>query len=221
MRKWVANFTFHGIGPPRENLSKEDELVWISEDLFKAVLDKSLQYENIRFSFDDGNRSDIEIALPELRQRNLTAHFFVCPPQIGQPDRIDESETRELVAAGMTIGTHGMDHIRWQGLSDRQIELEFFESKKRLEEVTGKEVTTAACPFGAYDRRTLHALRRFGYTQVFTSDLGLATEGHWLQARSSLTIEHTPEFVEQTIQRYKGTLQGFGLEIKKLVKRWR
>jgi hypothetical protein len=65
------------------------------------------------------------------------------------------------------------------------------DAKEVLERALGAPVTEAACPFGAYDRPTLAALRRSGYGRVFTSDRGTARRTDWLQPRN--TVHHADD----------------------------
>ena len=58
-------------------------------------------------TFDDGNESDALIALPELVKRNLKAFFFVVGGRIGLPHYLDRVALRDLISAGMEIGSHG------------------------------------------------------------------------------------------------------------------
>ena len=63
-----------------------------------------------------------------------------------------------------------------------------------IAEAAGEPVTSAACPFGAYDRQVLAALRRHGYSQVFTSDRRRARLGDWLQPRYSIRRNDTVSY---------------------------
>ena len=52
-----------------------------------------------------GIASDVEIALPRLVERGLRAEFFVLAGLLGTPDRLDRDGVRELLTAGMSIGS--------------------------------------------------------------------------------------------------------------------
>ena len=72
----------------------------------------------------------------------------------------------------MRIASHGLAHRPWRGLGATELAAELEGSRRLLEAAAGRPVTHAACPFGSYDRRVLHALREAGYERVFTSDGG-------------------------------------------------
>ena len=180
------NLTFHGIGDPTRALAPGEEDIWISLDWFLAILDDVKDRGDVRLSFDDGNESDMLYGLPALQQRGVDATFFIVAGRLGTPGFLSEEDVRTLTRAGMTIGCHGMTHLPWRGLSSRGFQEELGESRMILEELTGRQVDTAACPFGSYDRQVLGALRKYGYRQVFTSDDGIAKPDRWLQPRNSI-----------------------------------
>ena len=140
----------------------------------------------MRLTFDDGNKSDVTVALPELIRRGLRAEFFVCPGRFGAPGFVDADDVRGLRDAGMSLGSHGMDHVPWRKLGEPAINREIVQAKQLLEATIRAPVETAACPFGAYDRRTLRTLRDAGFTRVYTSDRGWAGAHEWLVPRNTM-----------------------------------
>ena len=166
------NLTFRGVGGRTRHLGPEEEDVWLSSQQFTSVLDAVADRGDVRISFDDGNASDVHNALPALRARGLTATFFVVTGRPATPGFLDDEDVSTRAAAGMTIGCHGMHHRPWRKLGEGELREETLVSRRRLEEIVGRPVTLAACPFGSYDRRVLRSLRRYGYDRVFTSDRG-------------------------------------------------
>lgn len=177
---------FHGLGSPPHPLSAGERDVWLEREHFEAILDAVATRPDVRITFDDGNASDLHVALPALTARGLTATFFICAGRLGVPGYLDEAGVLALVGAGMSIGSHGMHHRPWRGLTEREAEEELVDARRRLRALTGGPVMAAACPFGAYDRRLLTRLRRLGYERVYTSDGGDCPAGAWLQARTTL-----------------------------------
>lgn len=215
------NLTFHGIGEPTRTLAPGEKDVWIALSRFLSILDDVKDRTDIRLSFDDGNVSDVVYGLPALQERGLRAAFFIVAGRLGTPDFLSDEDVRLLTNAGMTIGCHGMTHAPWRGLSRHELHEELGESRRILEEVTGNSVTTAACPFGAYDRRTLKALHKYRYRRVFTSDDGLARSDRWLQPRNSIT-QRTGEYaVDYVLARNKPLCRAAVRHAKLAVKRWR
>ena len=108
--------TFHGVGEPPRVLDRGEADVWVSKKRFAALLDAAAERNDVRITFDDGNVSDLEHALPALRARGLEATFFIVAGRIGTPGFVDASGVRQLAAAGMEIGSHGMRHRPWRRL---------------------------------------------------------------------------------------------------------
>jgi peptidoglycan/xylan/chitin deacetylase (PgdA/CDA1 family) len=215
------NITFHGIGEPARPLEPGDADVWVSRDQFLSLIDAAAGRDDVRVTFDDGNASDVQEALPALRDRGIRATFFVVAGRLGEPAFLDASGVRELAAAGMEIGCHGMRHRRWRGLGDPDLREELVEAKAVLEEIVERPVTEAACPFGAYDRRVLGALRRAGYSRVYTSDRGTARTGDFLQARNSVGFRDEPHLLERIAALETPTHRAVRRRAKLAVKRWR
>jgi peptidoglycan/xylan/chitin deacetylase (PgdA/CDA1 family) len=194
MPESVVNVCFHGIGTPARELEPGEAPYWITVDTFHSVLDDLASWPApVHISFDDGNASDVEIGLPGLLARGLSADFFVLAGRFGGPGSLDEPAVKELVAAGMTVGTHGMNHIPWRGLDPATNRAELVDARARIAAVTGTPVDAAACPLGRYDRRLLGDLRRFGYRRVYTSDRRAADPNAWVQPRFSIRSEDSPE----------------------------
>jgi peptidoglycan/xylan/chitin deacetylase (PgdA/CDA1 family) len=179
--------TFHGVGPPPRPLSADERHIWLDTEQLCTELDHLQDRDDVRITFDDGNASDVEIALPALRERGLTAVFFVIAGFIGEPGYLDDAGIREL-AAEMTVGCHGMHHRDWRRLDDRGLDEELIKARQRLGDVAGREIHLASCPFGSYDRRVLSRLRATrAYEHVYTSDESVTRPDAWLQPRSTLT----------------------------------
>ena len=189
MRVTILNF--HGVGPVTRQVEPGEKNCWLDADHFEAVLDLVRNQPHVRLTVDDGNASDFEFILPSFLRRGLTASFFVCSGLLDQPTYLTRTQVRELQARGMTIGSHGTLHRPWSKLSPELLTGELQESRITLESICGQKIDTAACPFGAYNRRVLGALRRAGYRVAYTSDKGAAREGDWMCARNTV-LRSTP-----------------------------
>jgi peptidoglycan/xylan/chitin deacetylase (PgdA/CDA1 family) len=190
---------FHRIGKPKRELAGGEEDVCVERQQFVEILDAIAGRSDVRLTFDDGNSSDVTEALPELVRRGLRAEFFVCSSRFGTAEFVDENDVRELRRAGMSLGSHGMDHVQWRRLERSAIDREIIQAKHILEDTLQAPVETAACPFGAYDRRTLRALREAGFKRVYTSDGGLATGQDWLVPRNTVCRWDSAESIHRML----------------------
>ncbi len=180
---------FHGIGVPPPGIDKGELDFWWDEHAFLAALDRvsiSAGDYPVLITFDDGNESDLDIALPALLERNLTASFFVCAGRVETRGYLSASAIRQLLREGMRIGSHGMHHLDWSKLDDARLQIEIVDAKRKLEDICGCEIDEASIPFGRYDRRVLRKLRTEGYSRVYTSGRGVATRDAWLKPRNTL-----------------------------------
>ncbi|HLV57563.1 MAG TPA: polysaccharide deacetylase family protein [Natronosporangium sp.] len=217
----VVNVCFHGVGTPRRRLEPGEDAYWVDHGRFLRLLDEVATWPRTRLSFDDGNRSDIEIALPALVERGLRADFFVLAGRLGRAGSLAEEDLRELSRCGMGIGNHGMSHRPWRRMDPATRHRELVAARDRLAAAAGTAVDTAACPLGRYDRRLLADLRRLGYTRVFTSDRRPARAGAWLQPRHSVRADDTAESLRAAVLRRPGPVRRVRAGVASVVKRLR
>lgn len=216
----VHNICFHGIGTPGRAIDDDEAKYWITADEYLRILDEIATWPATVLSFDDGNASDVEIGLPGLVERGLTATFFVLAGRLDTAGSLTSQQVAGLVDAGMRVGSHGMDHVSWRGMSPAARRRELVEAREVIAAVAG-EVTEAALPRGQYDRGTLRSLRELGYTAVHTSDRRPARAGAWLQHRFSVTRHDTPRTLVQAALVPPPVHRRAALEAKGLLKRWR
>lgn len=183
---------FHGIGEPGRPVPDDEKPYWINEDLYESILDRIAEARDrrrYRITFDDGNMSDVDIGLPALRRRGLTATFFVLAGMLEERGFLDAASVRTLAREGMGVGTHGLHHPAWPDCDETRLNAELDDSCAILSDLIAAPVAEAAIPFGRYDRRVIQALRRRPFRHVYTSDCGLARSRAWLQPRTSIRCD--------------------------------
>lgn len=214
--------TFHGVGEPMRELDPGEADVWVGHAKFLAILDEAAgSHQDVAITFDDGNASDVRAALPALRQRGLRATFFVVAGRLGEPEFLNSGDVAELAGAGMEIGSHGMRHRSWRGLTAPELDEELTRSRAILEEIARRSVTRAACPFGAYDRRVLRAARKSGYEHVYTSDRGVTRASEFVQPRTTVCAGDPPDLLGRITSVRPTARQRLQRNAKLGVKRWR
>ena len=131
-------------------------------------------------TFDDGYRSFIELALPALLARKMTASMFVPVAQIGGtnqwdqergfPERrlMDEDELKKIVDAGIEIGVHGWAHRDLRYCSDAQLHQEIFDSRQELQRRLSVSADFFAYPYGSGTPRVSPLLAEAGYRGAVT-----------------------------------------------------
>ena len=189
---------FHGIGEPHPLVDWEEMPFWLSRAFLTRLLDDVLELQksqeiNVRITFDDGNASDVHLALPELLRRGLSAEFFICAGRVGKKCYLDQSMINELLAEGMRIGSHGMDHRNWRTLNSVELDVEIVDARRQLEDLTQRPVTKVAIPFGLYDRRVLRRLHRESLECIYTCDRGITQSIAKTKPRESLSADMQEE----------------------------
>lgn len=182
---------FHGIGTPTHEREPGEAAYWVGHDRFHAILDWVAEVPRVALSFDDGNRSDLDVVLPALAERGLAATFFPVVGRLGDRWSLSPRGVQELVAAGMDVGTHGLTHRPWAGLRGAVAREEILRPRHVLEDLLGRRVDRAAAPLGRYDRHTLALLRASGCAEVNVSDQRPARPDAWVQPRFSVRADDT------------------------------
>ncbi|PZF85487.1 polysaccharide deacetylase family protein [Jiangella anatolica] len=202
----ILHLCFHGIGTCEREREREpgEAGYWVTEPVFRQILDEAAKHPHVRLSFDDGNASDVAVALPALKERGLRATFFALAGRLDDPVSLSAADLRDLRDAGMGIGSHGWDHVQWRGLPAAAARRELVEARAALTEASGGPITEAALPLGRYDRQLLGRLRRAGYEAVYSSDRFPARSRGWLQARYSVTAGDTAESIRTYITHRPG-----------------
>ena len=126
----TVHLCFHGIGESRLEREPGESRYWVTEGLFRRVLDYVAAQPDVELSFDDGNASDVEVALPALRERGLTATYFVLAGRLQDSASLGPADLRELREEGMRIGSHGWAHVPWRGLDATDEEREFYSARQ-------------------------------------------------------------------------------------------
>jgi peptidoglycan/xylan/chitin deacetylase (PgdA/CDA1 family) len=124
---------------------------------------------NVALTFDDGCETDLITAAPLLADLEFSATFYVTVGFLGQRGYMTRHQVRQLSDLGFEIGSHSLTHPYLSDLSDVELERELVDSKKQLEEMTGRPVVHFSCPGGRYDSRVALIARRGGYQSVTTS----------------------------------------------------
>lgn len=158
----------------------------------------------VEITFDDGHRSNFEVALPLLDRVGLSATFFVLAGCLGSSDQYMTWEhARELTAAGHSVQSHGWSHRLLTQCDDRELDDELVRSKQTLEDRLGIAVDSISAPGGRWDDRVAAACARAGYTHLFHSNPWASPRnlgGLSLQGRVMITEKMTANILRKQMQ---------------------
>ena len=87
-----------------------------------------------------------------------------------------------------TIGSHGYYHNDLAQIDIADARKEMDDSKKYLEEVTGKQINAIAFPYGAYSESVLSEARMAGYTQLLSDRFLRGSDEKELYLKERFTV---------------------------------
>lgn len=147
---------------------------------------KKLDTDASIITFDDGDLSIYAVVFPLLKQYDIKATFFVITDYVGTTGYVSWYQLKEMSdyrnANGeklFNIGSHSLDHKRFDEIPADQIPRELSESKFVIESKIGAPVRYFALPFGAGAGRKeiIEAAKKLGYWGIRSSTPGVMTLG--------------------------------------------
>jgi peptidoglycan/xylan/chitin deacetylase (PgdA/CDA1 family) len=135
----------------------------------------------------DGGLEDLHAELlPMLRPYELKPLLFLVVDQIGgfnawestmgyrKQKLLSVEQVREMQRYGIEFGSHTCSHPWLPSLSDNDLQKEVKDSKQKLEDLLGVEVTKFAYPYGGANARVRAMVARAGYKWAFSTSPGLS-----------------------------------------------
>ena len=127
----------------------------------------------IVLTFDDGYRSNYEVAFPLLQRFGFPATIFLVSGLLGGRNAWDPEEpqepllelclVREMQRAGIDFQSHTRSHARLTAVPPAAALCELRASRSELEQALGAPVRGVAYPWGAYDDTVLALAAEAGY----------------------------------------------------------
>jgi peptidoglycan/xylan/chitin deacetylase (PgdA/CDA1 family) len=130
----------------------EEQLAWLDAHDYQAVtLPEALsnQFQKpVVISFDDGDISNYNKALPLLKKFGMRAEFYVTTDWIGNKNSMSAAHINELEKIGMRIQSHGHTHSYLDDLTYESIFEEVRQSVDALNAIIDQRIDTIALPGG-------------------------------------------------------------------------
>lgn len=159
---------------------------------------------NVLITFDDAFINNHTFAAPLLRKNGLTACFFLiatCAEEGAVPHFADRyaanttdslcyrtvtvAQAKEMLAMGMTIGSHSMDHRDFSSMPDNDALRDGIESRERLGDLLGVRVGLFAFPWGKFAPNQPEQLRTI-FAKIMTTQRGFNLPSDWLLRRNEV-----------------------------------
>ncbi len=130
---------------------------------FEDVAAKKVK-RKIAVTFDDGLEDVYTMAYPFLKEQGVPFTVFVITDFLDTDGYITTKQLKEMSKDPLvTIGSHGVTHKILPKLSREEKMFELSESKRKLSELIGKDVTVFAYSHGQFDQETLSLMDCYDY----------------------------------------------------------
>ena len=164
-------------------LTKEGYKVVSVEELVSLLQNGGNLDKVIAMSFDDGYRNNHTDALPLLKKYNAKASFYVVHRDIGKTIYMDNDRLLDLLANGMEIGSHTINHAPLALIDPKYLPWEVGSAKKFIEKnLDGYILKGIAYPNGGYNAKVIEAVKEYKFTYGLTGKVGANTHQSFQKA---------------------------------------
>jgi peptidoglycan/xylan/chitin deacetylase (PgdA/CDA1 family) len=192
----VPILMYHYVSTPPDGADIYRRDLSVTPDLFAAQLDR-LQAEGyttislydfmahmnqgaplpdkpVILTFDDGYRDLYENALPALRDRGMRATVFVLTDFMdeGRPEYLTWEMAREMLAAGISIESHGRNHVSLRGKDNDYLIWQALGSAETIAYELGQRPHFVTYPAGEFDQSVIDIFASADYWAGMTTVQG-------------------------------------------------
>ena len=199
-----------------EFMAKHGDFIGLDDAAGMIEAGKRIDGRYFCISFDDGFKNWITNAMLILVDHGVPAAFFVAAGYIGTSVNADQEkllgfydsgdvlmefldwdDCRAMADAGMTIGSHTVNHVHLNDLDDDATLAELAGSKQMIETQLGRACDHFCCPFGRanIDYRPGHhpeIAKRAGYRTFLATTRGAVRPGASPGASEPATVMGIP-----------------------------
>jgi peptidoglycan/xylan/chitin deacetylase (PgdA/CDA1 family) len=146
----------------------------ISIDEFYQIKigNKKPRGKEVLVTFDDGNETYLQYALPILERYQIpSVNFLVWVPLVKKEHGSMSLEAAKHFAGHplITFGVHSLTHPNLAEINYEQAKAEIIDSKRNLEEALGKPMHYFTYPSGFFNDQPVELVRQAGYRLAFTT----------------------------------------------------
>ena len=149
-------------------------------EILKAIKSgKKLPDRSIGITFDNPDKSLVNVAAPLLVQNKIPFTVFVATSAVSDkdPSKITWKDLKSLQDSGlMTLGIHPDHYTRLAGSKDEDIKRPINNALSDMREHIGITPTLFAYPYGEYDEAYIKIISGMGFSAAFGSQSGVLYE---------------------------------------------
>jgi len=138
----------------------EEDIKYLKDNHYDAIFVSDFgnigSYQKpIALTFDDGYKNFYKTVFPLLKKYKMKATLYVIVGKTGEYGRCSWDDLREMEASGLvSVESHSMNHLDMSTLPNAVAEAELTQSKRFLQEILNKKVTSFCYPVGGYNSMT-------------------------------------------------------------------
>lgn len=138
------------------------------DDLYQYLNgSKKVPKKSIVITIDNGYSSIYRYAYPTLKELNFKATIFISSDSINSKDYLKNNELKDMVNNSIDIESNSTKDEILSNLSVSSQNTSLANSKKSIQDITGKEVKYLAYPQGKCSESTKKAAKDSGYLMAF------------------------------------------------------
>lgn len=138
------------------------------DDLYQYLSgSKKIPKKSIVITIDNGYSSIYRYAYPILKELNFKATVFVSSDSINSKDYLKNNELKDMVNNSIDIESNSTKDQILSNLNVSAQNTSLANSKKNIQDITGKEVKYLAYPQGKCSESTKKAAKDSGYLMAF------------------------------------------------------
>lgn len=129
--------------------------------------------DHVYITFDDGHLTNYTHAFPILVSYGYTAEFYINTATVGTPGYVNWDQLNEMHSAGMSIESHGHDHVLMNELSAEAVQNQLQRSYELIKQHIGAAPSVFSPPGGRMHPIMQTQIPQTGYSYVAYSEPGV------------------------------------------------
>lgn len=181
VRNWKATDGKVGKDYIIEIQNFKDQMKMLADSGYHSILpDQLYAYLNdgaklpskpIMLTFDDTDLDQFTVVNPTLKKHGFKGVYFIMTVSIGKKgkfvDYMSSAQIKQLSDEGNVIGSHTYDHKNFKKYAGKDWVEQLDKPTKKLEEITGKKMTSFAYPFGLWNAEGIPELKKRGFKMAY------------------------------------------------------